>query len=366
MNTIEEIIGDLRQGKMVVIMDDESRENEGDLILAASFTRPEDINFMAHHARGLICLTLTRDRCKQLRLPLMVNENQTPHSTNFTVSIDAAKGITTGISAADRARTIQAAVAPGAKPEDLVQPGHIFPLMAHPGGVLSRAGHTEAGCDLARLAGLEPAAVIVEILNQDGTMARRGELERFAREYGLKIGTIADLIRFRMQTEQTVERVSECQFPTEYGDFRLIAFQDKVDNKLHLALVMGEVEGNDPVLVRVHARSLLTDLLASTREPGITIRAAMRKIAEEGRGVLVVIRKEEDSRSLVEKIHRYQLQDNGIETSSEESPEDWRATGTGAQILADLGVHKLKVLGAPKKFKGLPGYDLEVVDYVEI
>ncbi|BCX89603.1 3,4-dihydroxy 2-butanone 4-phosphate synthase/GTP cyclohydrolase II [Methylomarinovum tepidoasis] len=366
MNTIEEIIGDLRQGRMVVILDDEARENEGDLVLAASFTRPEDINFMARYARGLICLTLTRERCQQLRLPLMVDENRTPHRTNFTVSIDAAEGITTGISAADRARTIQVAVAPDAKPEDLVQPGHIFPLMAHPGGVLSRAGHTEAGCDLARLAGLEPAAVIVEILNEDGTMARRPELERFAREHGLKMGTIADLIRYRLEHEKTVERVSECRFPTEYGEFRLIAFQDSIDNKLHLALVMGEVAGDEPVLVRVHARNLLADLLASKREPGLPLRRAMRRIAEEGCGVVVVIRNEEDTRSLVEKIHRYQLEDNGVEMPQEESPEDWRTTGTGAQILADLGLRKLRVLGAPKKFKGLPGFGLEVVDYVEI
>jgi len=366
MNTIEEIIADMRQGRMVVILDDESRENEGDLVLAASLTRPEDINFMARYARGLICLTLTRERCQQLRLPLMVDENSTPHRTNFTVSIDAAEGITTGISAADRARTIQATVAPNAKPEDLVQPGHIFPLMAHPGGVLSRAGHTEAGCDLARLAGLEPAAVIVEILNEDGTMARRPQLERFAREHGLKMGTVADLIRYRLENEKTVERVSECRFPTEYGEFCLIGFQDRVDNKLHLALVMGEVSGEEPVLVRVHARNLLSDLLASTREPGLPLRRAMKCIAEEGRGVLVVIRNEEDTRSLLEKIHHYQLQDNGLEMPREENPEDWRTTGTGAQILADLGLRKLRVMGAPKKFKGLPGFGLEVVDYVEV
>jgi 3,4-dihydroxy 2-butanone 4-phosphate synthase/GTP cyclohydrolase II len=367
MNTIEEILEDLRQGRMVVIMDDESRENEGDLVLAACFTRPEDINFMARYARGLICLTLTRERCEKLRLPLMVSENKTPHRTNFTVSIDAASGITTGISAADRARTIQVAVAPDARPEDLVQPGHVFPLMAHPGGVLSRAGHTEAGCDLARLAGLEPAAVIVEILNEDGTMARRPELERFAREHGLKIGTIADLIRYRLEHEKTVERVSECRFPTEYGEFRLIAFQERVDNKLHLALVMGEVAGDEPVLVRVHARNLLSDLLASKREPGMPLRCAMRRIAKEGRGILVVIRNEEDTKSLVEKIHRYQMQDQGVWLPREEVPaEDWRTVGTGAQILADLGVHQLRVLGAPRKFKGLSGFGLEVVEYVEI
>ncbi|WP_022948535.1 bifunctional 3,4-dihydroxy-2-butanone-4-phosphate synthase/GTP cyclohydrolase II [Methylohalobius crimeensis] len=365
MNTIEEIIADMRQGRMVVIMDDEARENEGDLILAASFTRPEDINFMARYARGLICLTLPRERCQQLRLPLMVTENQTPYRTNFTVSVDAAEGITTGISAADRARTIQVAVAPDAKPSDLVQPGHIFPLMAHPGGVLSRAGHTEAGCDLARLAGLEEAAVIVEILNEDGSMARRPQLEQFAREHGLKIGTIADLIRYRLENEKTVEQVSECRFPTEYGDFRLIAFQDGVDNKLHLALIMGDVAGDEPVLVRVHARNLLSDLLASKREPGMPLRYAMRRIAEEGRGILVVIRNEEDTQSLVEKIHRYHLQDNRVDMPPEEFPDDWRTTGTGAQILAELGVHKLRVLGTPKKFKGLPGFGLEVVEYVE-
>ena len=221
MNTIEEIIEDLRQGKMVIIMDDEDRENEGDLVMAAAFTRPEDINFMARYGRGLICLTLTSERCQQLRLPLMINENKTTHSTNFTVSIEAATGVTTGISAADRARTVQCAVAANAKPEDLVQPGHIFPLMAKSGGVLNRAGHTEAGCDLARLAGVEPAAVIVEILNEDGSMARKPDLEKFAQEHNLKIGTISDLIHYRIQHENTLERISECDFPTEFGDFRL-------------------------------------------------------------------------------------------------------------------------------------------------
>ena len=257
MNTIEEIIEDLKQGKMVIIMDDEDRENEGDLLMAAAFTRPEDINFMARYGRGLICLTLTNERCQQLRLPLMVNENKTSHSTNFTVSIEAATGVTTGISAADRARTVQAAVAPNANPEDLVQPGHIFPLMAKPGGVLRRAGHTEAGCDLAKLAGVDPSAVIVEILNEDGSMARRPDLEVFAKEHNLKMGTIADLIHYRIQNENTLERISECEFPTEFGKFRLYAYQDKNDNNLHLALVMGDVSADEPVLVRVHARNFL-------------------------------------------------------------------------------------------------------------
>jgi 3,4-dihydroxy 2-butanone 4-phosphate synthase/GTP cyclohydrolase II len=366
MNTIEEIIEDLRQGKMVVIMDDEDRENEGDLVMVAAHTRPEDVNFMARYGRGLICLTLTRERCQQLRLPLMVNENKTPHSTNFTVSIEAASGVTTGISAADRARTIQCAVAANARPEDLVQPGHVFPLMAQPGGVLNRAGHTEAGCDLARLAGCEPAAVIVEILNEDGSMARRPDLEAFAERHGLKIGTIADLIHYRIQNEQTVERICSCDFPTEYGQFRLHAYQDHTDNKLHLALTIGRVSDPEPVLVRVHGKNLLSDLFGGKREDsGFPLRQAMQRIAKEGRGVLVVIRKEEDTKSLVERIHQYSMADNGIEPQpSLDSGEDWRTTGTGAQILADLGVRKLKVMGAPKKYLGLSGYGLEVVDYV--
>jgi 3,4-dihydroxy 2-butanone 4-phosphate synthase/GTP cyclohydrolase II len=367
MNSTEEIIEDIRAGKMVVLMDDEDRENEGDLVMAASHTRPEDINFMARYGRGLICLTLTRERCQQLRLPLMVNENKTPHSTNFTVSIEAAAGVTTGISAADRARTIQCAVAPDAKPEDLIQPGHVFPLMALPGGVLNRAGHTEAGCDLARLAGLEAAAVIVEILNEDGSMARRPELERFAEEHALKIGTIADLIHYRIQNEKTVERICTCDFPTEFGKFRLHAYQDQVDQRLHLALTMGKIAGDEPVLVRVHGRNLLSDLFCAKREKtGLPLRSAMKRIAGEGRGVLVVIRKEEDDKSLVERIHHYQMEDHGVELAPrDEKTEDWRTTGTGAQILADLGVHKLRVLGgAPKKYLGLSGYDLEVVEYV--
>ncbi len=367
MNTIEEIIEDFRQGKMVVIMDDEDRENEGDLVMAASFTQASDINFMAKYGRGLICLTLTAERGQQLRLPLMVNDNRTAHSTNFTVSIEAAKGVTTGISAADRALTVQAAVAKNATPDDLVQPGHIFPLLAQPGGVLNRAGHTEAGCDLARLAGEEPAAVIVEILNEDGTMARRPDLEVFAKQHGLKIGTIADLIQYRIKNENTLDRISKCQYPTEFGDFNLYAYQDINDNNVHLALVMGDVANDEPVLIRVHARNLLDDMLFSKRSSGsISINDAMKKIAAEGRGVLVIIRQNEDNKSLVEHIHQYQLQDNGV--VAVETPEkkmDWRTTGTGARILSDLGVRQLKVMGAEKKYFGLSGYDLEVVEHTE-
>lgn len=366
MNSIDEIIEDVRQGKMVIIMDDEDRENEGDLVMAASMVRAEDINFMARYGRGLICLTLTPQRCQQLRLPLMVNENKTAHSTNFTVSIEAATGVTTGISAADRARTIQCAVAQNAVPEDLVQPGHIFPLMAQPGGVLNRAGHTEAGCDLAYLAGLDPSAVIVEILNEDGSMARKPDLEIFAGEHGLKIGTIADLIHYRIQNEKTLERISECDFPTEFGMFRLYAYQDRNDNNLHLALVMGQIISDKPVLVRVHARNLLCDLFAAKRDDySISLRAAMEKIANEGCGVLVVIRQQENNKSLIEKIHQYQMEDNGvIINQKQETRFDWRTTGTGSQILADLGVRKMKILGTHKKYFGLSGFDLEVAEYV--
>jgi 3,4-dihydroxy 2-butanone 4-phosphate synthase/GTP cyclohydrolase II len=367
MNSTEEIIEDLRQGRMVIIMDDEDRENEGDLVMAASFVRPEDINFMARFGRGLICLTLTPERCQQLRLPLMVNDNRTAHSTNFTVSIEAAEGVTTGISAADRALTIQKAVAKDARPDDLVQPGHIFPLMAKSGGVLHRAGHTEAGCDLARLAGQEPAAVIVEILNEDGSMARRPELEEFAKQHQLKIGTIADLIQYRIQHENTLERISQCRYPTEFGDFTLYAYQDRNDDNVHLALVMGDVAGDEPVLVRVHARNTLDDLFFSKRsDTHLPIRVAMQKIAEEGKGILVLIRPNETNKALVELIHQYQMEDNGVITAGEMTEEShWRTTGTGSRILADLGVRRLKVMGAQKKYKGLSGFDLEVVEHTD-
>ncbi|NJA08512.1 MULTISPECIES: bifunctional 3,4-dihydroxy-2-butanone-4-phosphate synthase/GTP cyclohydrolase II [Methylomonas] len=365
MNTTEEIIEDLRRGKMVIIMDDEDRENEGDLLMAAAFARPEDINFMAKYGRGLICLTLTRERCQQLRLPLMVNDNKTPYTTNFTVSIEAAEGVTTGISAADRALTVQRAVAPNAQPGDLVQPGHIFPLMAQAGGVLNRAGHTEAGCDLARLAGVEPAAVIVEILNDDGSMARRPDLEAFAEQHNLKIGTIADLIHYRIKHENTLERIAECAYPTEFGDFRLYAYQDRNDDNVHLALVLGEVAGEEPVLVRVHARNVVDDLFCSKRSDcSLPIREAMRRIAEAGRGVLVLIRQNENNKALVELIHAYQMQDNGIKSQAS-AEVGWRTTGTGSRILADLGVRRLKVMGAKKNYIGLAGFDLEIVEQVE-
>ncbi|MFP5505047.1 MAG: bifunctional 3,4-dihydroxy-2-butanone-4-phosphate synthase/GTP cyclohydrolase II, partial [Gammaproteobacteria bacterium] len=348
LNSVEELIEDLRQGKMIILMDDEDRENEGDLVMAAAKVRPEDINFMAKYGRGLVCLTLTRECCRQLKLPLMVNDNNSPHSTNFTVSIEAAEGVTTGISAQDRAVTIQAAVAPDAKPGDIVMPGHIFPLMAQPGGVLTRAGHTEAGCDLARLAGLEPAAAIVEILNEDGTMARRPDLERFAAEHGLKIGTIADLIHYRIENEKTVERVAECMLPTEFGDFRLVAYEDSIEKDAHLALVYGELDVQRPVLVRVHVQGTLCDLLgAKTGDCGWPLRHALERVAREGSGVVIVLGKPEDPVSLVRRIRHY-AEDGPHSEAPRRSGvrEELRTYGIGAQILADLGITRMRVLSA--------------------
>ncbi len=311
LNNIEEIIGDIRAGRMVILMDDEDRENEGDLVMAATHVRPEDINFMASHGRGLICLTLTRKRCEQLALPLMVQSNLSSHATNFTLSIEAASGVTTGISAADRARTIQAAVAADAQPRDLVQPGHIFPLMAQPGGVLTRAGHTEAGCDLARLAGLEPAAVIVEILKEDGSMARRPDLEAYARQHGLKIGTIEDLIRYRIENEKTVERVASSDLATEHGIFRVHAYHDSIDGAIHLALVMGEIEPGEPTLVRVQLQNTLSDLIDVKREgQHWPLRDVLQRVAREGRVWSLSCGRTSPPIALVEQIKAYHIPGN--------------------------------------------------------
>jgi len=361
LNSIEEIIEDLRQGKMVIIMDDEDRENEGDLLMAAQACNAADVNFMARFGRGLICLTLTRERCQQLRLPLMVNSTDEEHGTNFTLSIEAADGVTTGISAADRATTIRAAVAEDATPNDIVQPGHVFPLMAQPGGVLNRAGHTEAGCDLARLAGFDPSAVIVEILNDDGTMARRPDLEKFAKQHNLKIGTIEDLIRYRIENEKTVERVAECDFPNEFGHFRLYAYQDSIGNDLHLALVKGEIDPQQPVLVRVHLENAMCDVLASTQGCGWPLRNAMQQVAAADEpGIVVVLRYKQDARDIVQ----WMLRHPEAEKHDEEHPADLRTHGVGAQILMDLNVHKMRLMTAPKRIHGLAGFGLEVVDYV--
>ena len=362
LNTIPEIIEDIRAGKMVILMDDEDRENEGDIIMAATHVRPDDINFMITHARGLVCLTLSEARCQQLALPLMSDRNEAKFSTNFTVSIEAAEGVTTGISAADRARTIQAAVSSSAKPEDIVQPGHIFPIMAQNGGVLHRAGHTEAGCDLARLAGLEPAAVIVEIIKDDGTMARRDDLEIFAKEHGLKIGTIADLINYRIANEQTVEEVESHPFETEYGTFTLHRFREFGADETHLALVKGDVsEGVSTV--RVHGFHPLRDLFAAkndtTGRSGWSVRSALEEINNSERGVLVWIGNHQP-------IDLGEALDKAAENQSMSTiaQQPYRSIGVGAQILRHLGVRDMRLLSSPMKFYALSGFDLNVVDFV--
>lgn len=362
---IEDIIADIRAGKMVIMVDDENRENEGDLLMAAEKVRPENINYMATHGRGLICLTLSRERCAQLRLPLMVTETDQRHATNFTISIEAAEGITTGISAHDRARTIQAAVAASAKPEDLSQPGHIFPVMAQPGGVLTRAGHTEAGCDLARLAGFEAAAVIVEILNEDGSMARRPELEKFSREHRVRIGTIADLIRYRLDKERNVERIAEQVVSTAHGEFRMICYDDRVNRVVHLALVKGDLSKTDSPLVRVHLQDTLGDVIGiSSGSLGWRLDDAIERIAKEDVGVIVLLRQRESSRDFMDAVEGLdQTRDDLIDRRSGEAV--FRTYGVGAQILRDLGLSKIRVLSAPKQMYAISGFDLEITEYVE-
>jgi 3,4-dihydroxy 2-butanone 4-phosphate synthase / GTP cyclohydrolase II len=365
INSTQEIIEDIRQGKMVILMDDEDRENEGDLIMAAEHVTPEAINFMVTHARGLVCLPMTEERCQRLNLPLMVDNNRAQFSTNFTLSIEAAKGVTTGISAADRATTIKAAVAKDAKATDIVQPGHIFPLIAKPGGVLNRAGHTEAGVDLARLAGAEPAAVIVEILNEDGTMARRPELEQFAERHNIKIGTIADLIEYRNLNETTIEKVAQCRLPTEFGEFDLITFRDEIDDEVHFALRKGEVRPDKPTLVRVHLHDTFGDLLTSQRalDRSMGLHQAMQRIADEG-GVLLILGKKESNQDLITKVRQFEAEDKGEQPPSQGWQGTSRTVGVGCQILSSLGVSKMRLLSKPKKYHALSGFGLEVVEYV--
>jgi 3,4-dihydroxy 2-butanone 4-phosphate synthase/GTP cyclohydrolase II len=358
--TIPELLEDIRAGRMVVIVDDEDRENEGDLIMAAEKVRPADINFMVTHARGLVCLSLTEARCRQLNLPPMVQDNRSPYRTNFTVSIEAAEGVTTGISAADRARTIQAAVRAEASPQDLTQPGHIFPLMAQPGGVLARAGHTEAASDLAHLAGLEPAGVLVEILDADGGMARRPALEVFAREHGLRIGSIEDLIRHRLGTEHTVERADARDIDTAFGPFRLVTYRDRLNGELHFALVRGAPSADAPALVRVHVKNPLADVLHWRRADfGLGVDAALAAVAAQGEGVVVVLSEALPPAQLLARITE-QAPAPGARVAQ------WRRNGAGAQILADLGLRRLRVLGTPRRQVGLAGYGLEVVEYVAL
>lgn len=367
INPITEIIEELRQGRMVIVLDDEDRENEGDLLLAAECARPEDINFMARYGRGLICLTLTQARCQLLRLPPMVNDNQGRTGTNFTVSIEAAEGVTTGISAHDRAATIRAAIRKDARPGDIVMPGHIFPLMAQKGGVLARAGHTEAGVDLARLAGFEPASVVCEVMNDDGSMARLPELETFAAQHGMKIGTIADLIRYRMENEATVQRMRECTVATEFGDFRVIAYHDTISDKTHLALVKGEIAAVRPTLVRVHVQESLLDLFTDAHRSGHwTLQAALQRVATEGAGVVVILNHAESSEDLLRRIDLAHRREIALEPPvGRRAREELRTYGLGSQILADLGVTKMRVLGRPMKAPAMSGFGLKIVEYIE-
>jgi 3,4-dihydroxy 2-butanone 4-phosphate synthase/GTP cyclohydrolase II len=352
--TTAELLEDFKKGKMIILMDDEDRENEGDLIIAASEVTKEDINFMAKFGRGLICLTLTQDRCQRLNLPLMVSQNNDANGTNFTMSIEASSGVTTGISAEDRAKTVQAAVAADAKPSDIVQPGHVFPLMAQSGGVLIRAGHTEAGCDLARLSGFEPASVIVEILNEDGTMARRPDLEKFAEVHGLKWGTIEDLISYRVEHEKTIEKISERPFETEFESFKLVTYLDTIHNETHLALVKGSINDNSETCVRVHVEDTFKDVLQE-KSSGFNVKAALQHVSKSETGVFLLLRKQNEQ-SIIK---------NAQNTNPEYSGDDIKTYGIGAQILSDLGVKKMRILGSPRKLHGLKGFGLEVVEYVD-
>ena len=368
-NDVKELIQDLREGKMIILVDDEDRENEGDLVMAAPMIRPEDINFMAKNARGLICLTLTEARCAQLKLPMMVDDvrNNSSHGTPFTLSIEAAEGVTTGISAADRAKTIQVAVASNCKPEDIVQPGHVFPLKAKQGGVLSRAGHTEAGCDLARMAGFEPASVIVEIMNEDGSMARRDDLERFAKEHELKIGTIADLIHYRLVNEKTVECIDERKVKTIFGEFILKTYLDNILNEKHFAMVMGNVEQEDSPLVRVHVNRSARDILSIESKSNYkawSFSNALERVAKEGCGAVVLLYYPETGDEISKNIQT--ILDPNAHTS--QAPEDvvYHQIGTGSQILMDLGIRKMRLMSAPFKFTAISGFDLQVVEHVAV
>ena len=357
---INEINADIKAGKKVIRVEEEDRENEGDLVLAADFVTPEAINFMAKHGRGLICLSLTQERCEQLKLPPMVEDNRTPHGTAFTVSIEAAVGVTTGISAFDRARTVQAAVAKHAKAEDLVQPGHIFPLAAQNGGVLVRAGHTEAGCDLARLAGLEPAAVICEIMSDDGNMARLPELIEFAKQHQLKIGTIRDLIHYRNATEKLVERVASREIVGTHGAFKLIAYLEKTSDEIHFALIKGEIQRDQETLVRVHQPLSILDFLDFHGLPySFSIDQAMQVLSQQERGVLILLQRKDINRAMISAL----TGEHGAELQPA-ARWDSRLFGTGAQILLDLGVGKMRLMGRPTRMPSMTGFGLEVTGYL--
>lgn len=371
-NTIEEALEDIAKGKMVILVDDEDRENEGDLCMAAEKITPEAINFMAKYGRGLICLSLTPRRVEELKLPMMTDDNTSSFGTAFTVSIEAKKGVSTGISAHDRAVTILTAINPQTKPEDLARPGHVFPLRAKPGGVLQRAGQTEGSVDLARLAGLYPAGVICEIMNDDGTMARVPQLMEFAERHRMKIVTVKDLIQYRMRTERFVRRIATVQMPTEYGDFTAIAYANDVDPNIHIALIKGEIKPEDKILVRVHSECLTGDVFGSKRcDCGDQLHKAMEMIKKEGKGVLLYMRQEGRGIGLANKLKAYELQDKGLDTVEANIKlgfkPDLRDYGIGAQILVDLGVRKMKLMtNNPKKIIGLEGYGIKVVERVSV
>jgi 3,4-dihydroxy 2-butanone 4-phosphate synthase / GTP cyclohydrolase II len=370
--TVEEAIEEIRAGRMVVVCDDEDRENEGDLTMAAQFATPEVVNFMAKEGRGLICLALTPDRCDELGLDLMAAKNESPFETAFTVSIEARDGVTTGISAADRARTVQVAIDPNSAPRDLVQPGHIFPLKAKSGGVLERTGQTEAAVDLARLAGLNPAGVICEVMNDDGTMARVPDLERYCARHGLKMITVADLIAYRRRHDKLVERVVTTRLPTAFGEFDVVGYRSLVDDKHHVAMVKGEIEGQSDVLVRVHSECLTGDVFHSLRcDCGEQLESALAMIEREGQGVLLYLAQEGRGIGLLNKLKAYNLQDKGLDTVDANLelglPVDLRDYGIGAQILSDLGLSSIRILtNNPKKIRGLEGYGLSVTDQIPI
>lgn len=366
LNTPEELINDIRLGKMVILMDDEDRENEGDILIAAECVKPADINFMATHARGLICLTLSEDRCKLLNLPLMVEDNACQHQTNFTLSIEAASGVTTGISAADRALTVRTAVARGAVAEDIVQPGHIFPLRAQLGGVLTRAGHTEAGCDLARLAGFEPAAAIVEIMNEDGTMARRPDLEEFAKQHDIKIGTIADLIHYRVLNEKTIKLVNKGVIQTDFGEFTLHSYQDILYGDAHFIMVKGDISADEPTLARVHLTNTMRDVL-SVHSPGTkgwSTTRALQRIEKEGKGVLVLMAHSESNEALRSAADVAMGKKPAPVLPGDNHQNVNLTVGLGSQLLRAVGVGKMRLMGQPIKYNAISGFDLEVVEYV--